>query len=98
MIGKIFITKKQVHFYRFSISWTRILPDGELLSKNMLGIQYYDKLIDELIANGIEPMLTVYHWDLPQSLQDIGGWTNPKIVDYFVEYSRILFDNYAHKV
>lgn len=43
-------------------------------------------------------MLTIYHWDLPQALQNFGGWTNPKIVDYFIEYSRILFENYGHKV
>lgn len=88
----------KVDFYRFSIAWTRILPNGLTNTLNQKGIDYYKKVIDALIENKITPMVTLYHWDLPQHLQDIGGWVNPKIVDYFTEYSRIVFDNFADKV
>jgi beta-glucosidase len=61
-----------VDFYRFSISWPRVLPSGfpDKISKE--GSEYYSKLIDELLANDIEPVVTIYHWDLPQTLQDLG--------------------------
>lgn len=64
----------------------------------MAGIQYYDRLIDECIDNGIEPIVTIYHLDLPQKLQDLGGWTNPIIVQYFEGYADILFQNFGSKV
>lgn len=85
-------------FYRFSISWARILPSGEGHDLNLEGINHYKTFIDELLANGIQPFITMYHWDLPQKLQDIGGWLNPLIVDHFVDYAKILFENYGDKV
>jgi beta-glucosidase len=85
-------------FYRFSISWSRILPTGELSSRNQLGIDYYHRLIDALIENGVEPMVTMYHWDLPQVLQDKGGWEDRMIVEYFKTYAQVLFEEYGDKV
>ncbi|XP_046986809.1 myrosinase 1-like [Schistocerca americana] len=84
--------------YRFSISWSRILPNGTITSINQKGIDYYRKLIAELLENDIQPMVTMYHWDLPTPLQDIGGWTNPAIIEYFVDYARILLTHLGDKV
>ena len=72
--------------YRFSISWSRILPDG-VGEVNAEGVAFYRRLCEALIAKGIRPMATLYHWDLPQVLQDRGGWANPESVDWFVEYA-----------
>jgi beta-glucosidase len=77
--------------YRFSVSWSRVLPQGRG-KVNAAGLSFYSHLVDELLNAGIEPYLTIYHWDLPQALQDIGGWTNPDMPQYFEEYSRVLFD------
>lgn len=63
-----------------------------------MGINYYHNLIDALIAAGIEPMVTMYHWDLPQAIQDLGGLTNPLFVRYFEQYARLLFEEYGSKV
>ena len=87
-----------MNHYRFSISWSRILPNGDLTVINENGLRYYENLIDELLANGIQPMVTMYHWDLPQKLEDIGGMPNVVMVDHFVNYAKVLLDRYSSKV
>jgi len=87
-----------VKVFRFSISWSRILPTGEL-PVNPAGIAYYNKLIDTLLANGIEPFITLYHWDLPQALEArYGGWLNSSSADWFALYAEITFQAYGDRV
>ena len=83
--------------YRFSISWPRILSDGHG-GVNEAGLQFYKDLVDELLAAGIEPAITLYHWDLPQALQDNGGWENRETINYFVEYAELFFEELGDKV
>lgn len=87
-----------VDFYRFSLSWTRILPSGFSNDINQAGITYYNNLINALLDNNIEPCITLYHWDLPQSLQDLGGWPNEKLVKYFEDFADVAFRNFGDRV
>lgn len=105
-----------VHIYRFSIAWTRILPNGFTNHVNKAGIGHYNKIIDELLLRNITPMVTMYHWDvsnfqrtieasitwthlqLPQRLQELGGWTNPELIDLFADYARILLNQFGDRV
>jgi beta-glucosidase len=75
--------------YRFSIAWPRIIPDGSG-EINQAGLDWYDQLVDGLVPAGIKPWATLYHWDLPQALQDRGGWDNPETVDAFVRYADVV--------
>ena len=83
--------------YRFSISWPRLFPSGKG-KVNSKGVAFYDNLIDELLANEIEPVITLYHWDLPNELQKIGGWESRDVVDAYVEYAKFMFDHYGDRV
>ena len=76
--------------YRFSIAWGRILPDGRG-TINAAGIGFYERLVDALLERGIEPMVTLYHWDLPAALDDRGGWLNPDVAHWFADYAAIVF-------
>lgn len=83
--------------YRFSISWSRVLPEGRG-KVNPLGIKFYSDLVDELLAAGIEPYITLFHWDLPQALQDIGGWSNPEMPEIFAEYVKDVVEALSDRV
>lgn len=81
--------KLGVQAYRFSISWPRVLPKGKG-DANRAGLNFYRRLVDELLGSGIEPWVCLYHWDLPQALQDEGGWANRNIVQYFADYAELM--------
>ena len=83
--------------YRFSVSWSRVLPEGKG-EINEKGIEFYDQLINELIKYHIEPVVTIYHFDLPLALYNQGGWNNRETIDAFVEYSKILFERFGDRV
>ena len=88
----------QVDFYRFSLSWARILPDGTTGQVNQPGVDYYNNLIDALLEAGIDPVVTLYHWDLPQALEDKGGWHNEELVQDFANYARLAFERFGDRV
>ena len=83
--------------FRFSISWSRILPDG-IGRVNHTGLEFYHQLIDCCLENGLEPFVTLYHWDLPQVLEDRGGWTNREIINWFSEYCEVVTREFSGKV
>ncbi|WP_043441920.1 glycoside hydrolase family 1 protein [Arthrobacter sp. L77] len=82
--------------YRFSTSWSRCMPDG--VTPNVEGIRFYSRLVDQLIAAGIKPWLTLYHWDLPQALEDEGGWTNRDTAYRFAEYAAVMHEALGDRV
>jgi beta-glucosidase len=82
--------------YRFSLAWPRLFPDG--VRREQRGFDHYDRLIDGLLARGIEPVVTLYHWDLPQALEDRGGWRARDTVDRFAEHAAACFDAYGDRV
>lgn len=86
-----------IQAYRFSISWARIIPDGDG-EVNPQGFRFYDNLVDELIANGIQPRITLYHWDLPSALQNKGGWLNKNIIPAFARYAQIVAEHFKGRV
>lgn len=87
----------RLNAYRFSVSWPRVLPDGTG-KVNPDGFKYYDALVDALLENGIEPFMTLYHWDLPQALEEKGGWKSVETVKAFAEYAAIIAEHFDGRV
>jgi beta-glucosidase len=86
-----------IRAYRFSTSWSRVLPSGTG-QVNQAGLDFYSRLVDELLEHNIQPFLTLYHWDLPAALEDRGGWANPQIADWFAEYAHTMHDVLGKRV
>ena len=89
--------KLGIEAYRFSTAWPRILPRGRG-APNEIGLDFYDRLIDALLEAKIEPWLCLYHWDLPQSLQDLGGWANRDCAGWFADYAALAVRRYGDRV
>ncbi|TDM06067.1 MAG: beta-glucosidase [Ideonella sp. MAG2] len=83
--------------YRFSISWSRVMPQGRG-AVNPAGLDHYDRVVDRLLEAGIQPNITLYHWDLPAALSDRGGWLNPDIADWFADYTRVMVRKLGDRV
>mgnify|MGYP001322967845 FL=1 len=83
--------------YRFSISWSRLIPNG-VGEINSQGIEFYSNLIDECLKYDIQPIVTMYHFDLPAALQTKGGWSNRETIDAFVNFAKVMFENYGDRV
>ncbi|WP_298152987.1 GH1 family beta-glucosidase [Flavobacterium sp.] len=83
--------------FRFSLSWSRILPEGKG-TINPKGLAYYDRLIDTLLESGITPWATLYHWDLPQALENLGGWTNRSSIGWFTDYAGICARHFGDRI
>lgn len=83
--------------YRFSIAWPRLLPEGTG-SVNQKGVDFYNRLIDALLEKGIQPAATLFHWDYPQALQDVGGWTDPDAGKIFGDYAELCFRSFGDRV
>lgn len=88
-----------VSFYQFSISWPRLFPNGTVAAVNAKGLQYYRALLDSLVLRNIEPIVTLYHWDLPLTLQEeYGGWKNATMIDLFNDYATYCFQTFGDRV
>lgn len=83
--------------YRFSISWSRVLPEGRG-AVNQAGLDFYSNLIDGLLERGITPFVTLYHWDLPQAIQDAGGWLNRRTIQWFADYAALMVETFGDRV
>jgi beta-glucosidase len=92
MIGKLRIPN-----YRFSIAWPRVLPNGEG-AVNPKGIEFYNRLVDTLLANNVNPVITLFHWDYPQALEDRGGWAAPEAAKWFGDYAEVIFRAFGDRV
>ncbi|MBZ0310033.1 MAG: beta-glucosidase [Anaerolineae bacterium] len=86
-----------IQAYRFSIAWPRVMPEG-IGRVNEPGLDFYNRLVDELLAAGIRPFVTLYHWDLPQALQDKGGWANRDILGWFSDYTALMAKTLGDRV
>lgn len=91
------IRQMNMDVFRFSTAWSRVLPEGTG-TVNQKGIDFYHRVIDSCLEKGIQPWLTLYHWDLPQALEDKGGWQNRDVVGWFEEYANLITKTYGDKV
>ena len=91
------VTGLGVGWYRFSVSWPRIVPDGGV-EVNKRGFEYYERLVDGLLERGVLPMATLYHWDLPQELEDRGGWLVRESAERFADYAMVVHDRLGDRV
>jgi beta-glucosidase len=83
--------------YRFSTSWARVMPEGRG-AVNQEGLDYYEKLVDGMLERGIKPMVTLYHWELPSVLEDLGGWTNKDVAKWFADYAEVVMGRIGDRV
>lgn len=91
------VAKAGLNAYRFSTSWARILPEGRG-AVNAQGLDYYDRLVDAMLARNLKPNLTLYHWELPATLAVLGGWTNRDICHWFTDFARIVMARIGDRV
>ena len=93
-----------IQAYRFSISWSRIFPDGIVkdsdgnIRYNKAGLDFYDKIVNLCLENNIKPFITIYHWDLPQALEDKGGWLNRETAFIFADYAEFICEHFSDRV
>ncbi|WP_298256526.1 GH1 family beta-glucosidase [uncultured Litoreibacter sp.] len=83
--------------YRFSTSWARVLPEGRG-QPNPQGLDFYDRLVDAMLERNLKPMATLYHWELPSTLADLGGWRNPDLPKWFADYTRVIMDRIGDRL
>ncbi|SEW13314.1 beta-glucosidase [Cognatiyoonia koreensis] len=83
--------------YRFSTSWARVLPEGRG-TPNAEGLDYYDRLVDAMLERGLKPFQTLYHWEMPSALADLGGWTNPDVAAWFADFTEIITNRIGDRV
>lgn len=83
--------------YRFSTNWARVMPDGRG-AVNRYGLDFYDRLVEAMMERGIKPYLTLYHWDMPSALADLGGWRNRDVANWFADYSRVVMAKIGDRV
>lgn len=83
--------------YRFSTSWARVLPEGRG-TINQEGLDYYDRLTDAMLERGIKPCVTLYHWEMPSALSDLGGWTHPDVANWFADFATIIMDRIGDRM
>ncbi|MGB1347250.1 MAG: glycoside hydrolase family 1 protein, partial [Pseudomonadales bacterium] len=86
-----------IHAYRLSVAWPRIFPAGTG-KINQQGLDYYDRIVDGLLAKGIDPWITLFHWDFPTALYDQGGWLNRDSADWFADYAELITDKFSDRV
>ncbi len=91
------LSEMGLNAYRFSIAWPRVIPDGDG-AVCAVGLDYYDRVVDALLESGIRPFVTLYHWDLPQALQDQGGWANRATIDAFARYTDVVVARLGDRV